>query len=81
MTDQFLTEDEWEERYKPGEVLEDFPEGTPAHRIWTEIESEGFWSLAPGTHLVNRTGRYYVSEIPHNFDVFVEDPDQESLEE
>lgn len=76
-TDRMLTEDEWEEEFNPGEILEDFPEGTPANRIWTEIETDGYWSIASGNHLVNRTGRYYISEKEHDFDVFVEDDDYE----
>lgn len=71
--DKFLTEDQWEDIYQPGEILEEFPEGIDPSRIWTEIESDGYWSIAAGNHLVNRTGRYYVSAIPHDYDVFVED--------
>jgi len=73
MTDRFLTEDEWEAEFKPGEVLEDFPTGVDPKFLWTEIESDGFWSIASGNHLVNRTGRYYVSEIEHDYDVFVDE--------
>lgn len=83
MTDRFITEEEWQEEFKPGDALEDFPDGTPANRIWTEIESDGFWSVAAGNYLVNRTGRYYVSDKPHDFDIFVEDeliPDNDEEE-
>ena len=78
---EIITEEEWEERYQPGEILEDFPEGTPANRIWTEIESDGCWSIVSGNHLVNRTGRYYVSKVPHDFDVATEDEFPETDEE
>ena len=71
--DRFLTKDEWEAEFKPGEILEDFPEGTPPNRIWTEIESDGFWSIGAGNYMVNRTGYYYVSEKPHAFDVFIDE--------
>ncbi len=73
MPDRFLTEDEWEAEFKPGEILEDYPVGTLVDRIWTEIESDGNWTIAAGNYLVDRTGRYYITEKPHDFDVFVED--------
>ena len=81
MTDRHLTEDEWEAEFKPGEILEDFPEGTPANRIWTEIESDNFWSIGAGNYTVNRTGRYYVSEKPHDFDVFIDQGEHVSDDE
>ena len=73
MPDRFLTEDEWELEFQPGNVLEDFPVGIDPKYMWTEVESDGFWSIASGNHFVNRTGRYYVSVLPHDFDVFVEE--------
>lgn len=71
--DRFLTEDEWIAEFKPGEILEDFPEGTDPKYLWTEIESDGYWSIASGNHFVNRTGRYYITEVAHDFDVFIEE--------
>ena len=73
MSDRFLTEDEWIEEFKPGEALEDFPAGTDPKFLWTELDSDGHWSLGSGNYFVNRTGRYYVTEKSHNYDVFVQD--------
>jgi len=68
-----IDEGEWYEEYDVmDEILEHDPENTPANRVWTEIESDGCWSYAAGRHLVNRTGRYFVSRKPHDFDVIVD---------
>ena len=70
-----ITYDEWHKTYHPTteDALEDFPKGTSAEFLWTEIESDGHWTIASGNHFVNRTGRYYITKKPHNFMVDVND--------
>ena len=68
-----IDEDDWYIEYDViDEILEDDPEGVEAKYVWTEIESDGDWVYAAGRHLVNRTGRYFVSRRPHDFDVIVD---------
>ena len=69
-----LDYDEWYEEYDVvDEVLESDPAGKDAKYVWTEIESDGYFSWEAGRHYVNRTGRYMVSRKPHDFDAGVPD--------
>ena len=72
MSQDSITWDEWEATYKPTtdfEIeLEDIPEGTSPHNVWTMIDGEGrYLDMMNGYHYFNRLG-YFVTEVPWNED-------------
>ena len=70
-----IAQDEWYEQYIPtsDEPLEHFPDGIVPNHLWTELECDGVFTISSGNHFVNRTGRYWITVKPHQFDVDVED--------
>ena len=70
-----ISYEQWEEKYRPTteEGIEELPKEFDPAYLWTELESDGIYSLSSGNHYVNRTGRYWFTEVPHEFDVAVED--------
>ena len=72
-----ITEDEWDEKYKPINdhpvQWEDLPKDIRINHLWTEVESDddNIICICAGNHLVNRLG-YWYTENPHDYDVEVE---------
>lgn len=75
MTDEFkvISDDTWGKEYIPSYDVEGIPQDVLSKYIWTEVESDGNYSKLAGIHYVNRTGLYWVTENPHDFNVEVMD--------
>jgi hypothetical protein len=70
-----ITWDEWEDKYLPTTPLaielEDIPDGTLPHYVWTMVDGDGrYANLWNGYRRFNRLG-YFITEKPWDEDVFV----------
>ena len=70
-----ITWDEWEDKYLPTTPLalelEDIPDTTLPHYVWTMVDGDGrYANLWNGYRRFNRLG-YFITEKPWSEDVFV----------
>ena len=74
----FLSSDEWEERFKPvyneygapDEITPDDPrwlELVEARKVWTMLDCDGDLYVSPGVRFVNRMS-YHYTELPWSSD-------------
>jgi hypothetical protein len=64
MNHTYLTEEQWEQQFKPLATYDTLPDNVPEHHLWTLMEGlDGGLAYANGIHFVNAL-TYCECEVP-----------------